>query len=109
MDIEFGNSELQKLCEDSRTATRKLGASSARRLRTRLSEIQAADNVGDLFVGRPHPLSGDRIGQFALTLAGGNRLVFEPNDDETPMTESGHIDWPRVSAVSVVFVGNYHD
>lgn len=109
MDIEFGNSKLKKLGEDRRVATRKLGADSARRLGTRLSEIRAASNVGELFAGSPHPLTGDRGGEFAVSLAGGDRLVFIPNDNPTPLTHSGHIDWPKVSSVKVIFAGDYHD
>ena len=92
MDIEFGDSKLKKLSEDRRVAARKLGADSARRLGTRLSEIQAASNVGELFAGKPHPLTGDREGEFAVSLSGGDRLVFVPNDNPTPTTDSGHID-----------------
>ena len=108
MEIEFGDSKLRKLCETRREATRKLGADSARRLRTRLSEIHAAATVGELFAGNPHSLTGDREGEYAVNLAGGKRLVFVPNDNPIPTTESGHIDWPRVSSVKVVFVGDYH-
>ena len=108
MEIEFGDSKLKKLCETRREATRRLGADSARRLGTRLSEIQAAATVGELFAGNPHPLSGDREGEFALNLAAGMRLVFIPNDDPVPTTDTGQIDWPRVSSVKVVFVGDYH-
>lgn len=108
MEIEFGDSKLRKLCETRREATRKLGADSARRLGTRLSEIQAAATVGELFAGNPHPLSGDREGEFALSLAGGRRLVFIPNDNPVPTTQTGQIDWPSVSSVQVVFVGDYH-
>ena len=57
MDIEFADSRLKKLSEDRRVATKKLGVDSARKLGTRLSEIQAASNVGELFAGKPHPLT----------------------------------------------------
>ncbi len=108
MEIEFGDSKLRKLCETRREATRKLGADSARRLGTRLSEMHAAATVGELFAGNPHPLTGDREGEFALNLAGAKRLVFVPTDDPIPSTETGQIDWPRVSSVKIVFAGDYH-
>ena len=65
--------------------------------------------VGELFAGKPHPLTGDRDGEFAVSLAGGHRLVFVPNDHQTPKTDTGHIDWPKVSSVKVIFAGDYHD
>ena len=109
MDIEFGNSRLKKLCEDRRIATRKLGADSARRLGTRMAEIQAASNVGELFAGKPHPLSGDREGEFAVSLAGGDRWVFVPNDNPPKVTDTGHVNWQEVSSVRIIFAGDYHE
>ena len=109
MDIEFANTRLKKLCEDRRVATRKLGADSARRLGTRLAEIQSASCVQELFAGRPHPLSGDRQGEFAVSLAGGGRLVFVPNDDPPRVTDTGQVNWQEVSSVKIVFAGDYHE
>lgn len=109
MEIEFGNPRLKKLCEDRRIATRKLGANSARRLGTRLAEIQSASTVGELFAGKPHPLSGDRQGEFAVSLAGGDRLVFVPNDDPPRVTETGLVNWQEVSSVKIIFAGDYHE
>ena len=65
--------------------------------------------MGELIVGNPHPLKGDRLGQFALNLKGGVRLVFEPENDPVPYNEDGSIDWRNVSAVCIVFIGDYHD
>lgn len=109
MEIEFANPRLKKLCEDRRIATRKLGADSARRLGTRLAEIQSASSVGELLAGRPHPLSGDRQGEFAVNLAGGDRLVFVSNDNPPKVTETGHVNWQEVSSVKVTFAGDYHE
>jgi proteic killer suppression protein len=33
--------------------------------------MAAASRVTDLMTGNPHPLKGDRLGQFALDLSGG--------------------------------------
>ena len=109
MEIEFGNPRLKKLCEDRRLATRKFGSDSARRLGTRLAEIQSASSVGELFAGKPHSLSGDREGEFAVNLAGADRLVFVPNDDPPKVTVTGHVNWQEVSSVKVTFAGDYHE
>lgn len=109
MDVEYGNPKLKTLCEDRRTATRQLGNSSARRLGTRLSELFAASCVGDLVAGNPHPLKGDRSDEFSVKLSGGDRLVFECNNDPVPLIESDSVDWPCVTSVLITYVGDYHD
>jgi proteic killer suppression protein len=109
MDIAFKDEKLRKLCENSQWALRHLGADCARKLRTRLSDLEAAEHVRELVAGRPHPLEGDRDGQFALDLAKGSRLVFEPNHDPCPCLETEAIDWSRVTRIRIVFIGDYHD
>lgn len=107
MDLFFASRRLEKLCSDSREAARALGPDSARKLRSRLADLQAADTVAELVAGRPHPLTGDRAGQFALDLAGGKRLVFRPK--QAAGSRRGGVDWGRVAAVEIVFIGDYHD
>ena len=85
-----------------------LGADSARKLHARLADLQAADTVSELVVGRPHPLTGNRAGQFALDLAGGRRLVFQPKRAEAAKAPTTP-DWKRVTAVEIIFIGDYHD
>ena len=109
MDILFKTDALRRLCSNEREAKKQLGADSAKKLRTRLADLRAAARVGDLRAGRPHPLSGDRLGQFALDLQSGKRLVFESANEPTPTTQDGVTDWQRVTIVRIVFIGDYHD
>jgi proteic killer suppression protein len=109
VDIFFSTKELEKLCKDERKQTRELGAAGGRRLRARLADLAAAANVGALVAGRPHPLKAARLGQFALDLDGGNRLVFEPADEPFPRGADGAINWPAVRSVRILYIGNYHD
>jgi proteic killer suppression protein len=109
MEITFGDSKLKKLCEQQTVAQKQLGTPCARKLRSRLADLLAASNVRELVAGRPHPLKGDRDGQFALDLQGGKRLVFEPAEEPIPFGEDGGIDWAKVSSICIVFVGDYHD
>lgn len=109
MDISYKDSKLRKLCENSREANRKLGADSAGKLQRRLSELDAAENVDELIAGNPHPLEGDRSGQFSLALAGGKRLVFAPDHDPVPLKDDKGINWLAVTAVTIIYIGDYHD
>ena len=108
MELAFATTSLKELCEQEKLARRELGADSAKKLRARLADLRAAASVTDVVAGRPHPLSGDRAGEFAVSLAGGHRLVFKPNHDPTPMLDDGGIDWANVTRVTVVFIGDYH-
>lgn len=109
MEISFKNKKLQDICQQEAKARQVLGDICAKKLRTRLSEIEAATNVTDLVAGSPHPLAGDRLGQFAVSLAGGVRLVFEPSNDPVPRLEDASVDWSKVTIVSIEFIGDYHD
>jgi proteic killer suppression protein len=108
VEISFRRTTDRKLAEDERLAQRKLGAVSAKQLRNRLADLQAARSVSELVAGQPHPLKGDREGEFAVTINAGLRLVFESADEPKPMTAEGHIDWPRVTRPHVTFIGDYH-
>ena len=110
MLIKYRDRKLRKLCESNREAVRRLGANSAKKLQSRLADVEAAANVKDLPpLGNPHPLVGNRQGQFSVSLAGGKRLVFKPDHDPAPIKQDGGIDWSRVTAVTIVFIGDYHD
>jgi toxin HigB-1 len=109
MRITFKDEDYQSLCEQSNIAQRKLGPQMAKKLRARLAELMAASSVAELCAGRPHPLKGDRAGQFALDLVHPRRLVFEPDQDPVPFKDDGGIDWSQVTQVCIVWIGDYHD
>lgn len=109
MDIHFKDKKIRELCEKRAVAEKKLGAACARKLQTRLDDLDAATRVTDLVAGNPHPLKGDRHGQFAVDLAGGWRLVFAPRHDPCPTKDDQSIDWSRVTIISIEYIGDYHD
>ena len=75
----------------------------------RLQALEAAARVTDLVAGNPHPLKGDRYGEFALDLAGGWRLTFVPAHNPCPASPDGGIDWAQVTIVTIEYIGDYHD
>lgn len=109
MDVRYKDKKLRELCEKRAVAEQKLGTASARKLILRLQALEAAARVSDLVAGNPHPLKGDRHGQFALDLAGGWRLVFAPDHDPCPTGEDGAIDWSEVTIICIEYIGDYHD
>ena len=106
--ITFADDDLRQLCSTERLAKRRIGSKNTKKLKARLADLQVAANVSQLVAGRPHPLKGDRAGQFALDLDGGCRLVFAPAND-TATAAGGVIDWSKVTEVKVLEIGDYHD
>lgn len=109
MEIHFKDKKIRELCEKRSAAEKKLGAVCAHKLRARLDDLNAASRVTELVAGNPHPLKGDRQGQFALNLTGGWRLVFAPKHDPCPVKEDLSIDWSQVTIITIEYIGDYHD
>ena len=109
MHIYFATSKLQALCESNHKMVTQLGGVCAQKLRARLADLIAAETVAQLSIGRPHRLTGDRLGQIAVNLHDGKRLVFEAADEPVPKTQDGAVDWNVVSSIRIVFLGDYHD
>jgi proteic killer suppression protein len=110
MEIDFKDKKLKALCEQEKLAQRKLGTQMAQKLKARLGDLDAASSVTALpVVGRPHPLMGDRSGQYALDLVQPKRLVFEPDHDPVPRLKDGGIDWSQVTRICIIWIGDYHD
>jgi proteic killer suppression protein len=109
LEIHFKDKKIRELCEKRAAAEKKLGAACARKLFTRLDDLHAASRVTELVAGNPHPLKGDRQGQFTLNLAGGWRLVFAPRHEPCPVKEDFSIDWSQVTIITIEYIGDYHD
>lgn len=109
MNIFFASDDLKELCLSEAKAKKLLGKAGLRKLRARFSDLMAVRRVSDLVAGKPHPLKGDRAGQFSLRLDGGFRLVFEPANNPVPKNGDGSIDWNHVTAIRIVYLGDYHD
>lgn len=109
MKISFLDADIEGLCKQSKLATRKLGAESAKKLQRRLSELFAANTVAELVAGRPHPLLRDRLGQYAVDLHGGCRLIFKPTRQPPPAKLDGSIGWAQVDEITLIEAGDYHD
>ncbi len=108
IEIGFQNTKFKLLCDDDRKLTAQYGAVNARKIVRRLNEIEAADSLGMLVkcrIGRCHPLTGNRQGQFALDLEHPLRLIIEP------ILECGASweDWPCSRKIRVVEVTDYHE
>lgn len=109
MQVSFHRTRLRKLCESRQSLIRKFGPEGAGRVQQRLSLLEAADTLQDLWFlpGRCHELGTDRKGQLALDLHQGYRLIFCPAGD-WPRKDDGGLDWSSVSAVEVIEISDHY-
>jgi proteic killer suppression protein len=109
VEVMFATTRLQRLFESQKELRRAHGDRCAKKLMTRVSELQAATTLAEFrhLPGRCHELDGDRRGQLALELEGGKRLIFSPNGSDIHRADGG-LDWSLVEAVCVVEVADYH-
>lgn len=80
-------------------------------LRRRLAVLRVADNLSDVMhtPGKLHPLSGDRVGQWAISLRGPYRLVIEAGGDPLPVDPDGRFDLTKVTAIRILEITDYND
>ncbi|MBT4731908.1 killer suppression protein HigA [Candidatus Woesearchaeota archaeon] len=107
LDIDFHTKKLKNNCEKEAKAIKGYGANYAKCLFKRLAQLRAADKLGDFYFDSPHPLSGNKIGKFAITIQGKLRLVFE-SQKPTPKTKDGAIDWDNVTGIKITSIEDYH-
>ena len=85
MDITYKNKKIEKVCTDAKVADRTYGNAMAEKIQMRIDEISAADTVEMMIqfhIGRCHPLTNSRKGQYAVDLVHLYRLIFEKHGDE---------------------------
>lgn len=109
MDLTFASRELEDVCNDDKTAKKKLGAERAKRLRRRLDDLRAAPTLEVMrnLPGRTHELVGDMAGKLSIDLDGPYRLIFEPV--ASTQTATGGLDWQSVRAIRMLKIEDTHD
>ena len=110
MDISFRTRKLKRQMESAKAMQKAFGQ-RARALRRRLRVLSVAACLADVPSDPPdccHPLTGDRAGQFAVSLTGNWRLVFEPDHNPLPEHPAGGIDVSKVTAITIIEVVDYH-
>ena len=98
MDITYKNKKIEKVCTNAKIAERTYGKEMAEKIHQRIDEISAADTVEMMIqfhIGRCHPLSQNRRGQYAVDLVHPYRLVFEKKGD-------------KIQFVNIMEIVDYH-
>jgi len=111
MNIIFADRKLEKYANDFSLAQRKLGNNQAKILHKRLNDLYDADNFSVLFnlPGHHHPLTENRLGQWACSLEQPSRLIYKPvMPDELPLTKV-QVDFVQLVSLSIIEITDYHD
>lgn len=106
--LAFHSASLRTVCESERHAKDKFGEAVAEALKHRLADMSAATSVSDLVAGRPREVPGNPSGQMALGLCNNHYIVFTANHTKNPRTETGGLDWKRVSRIKILRIGRDH-
>ncbi len=80
MELEFSSNRLIDASVSFSEASRLFGVPIGRKYIQRLAVLRATEKFTQLYGYRAlrlHPLKGDRIGQYAITLNGNYRLIIE--------------------------------
>ena len=79
MQITYKTKRLHKICTDAYFASKEYGDVMAEKIHHRIDQISAITTVQEMIqykVGRCHPLSNNRKGQYSVDLVHPYRLVF---------------------------------
>ena len=85
MEIRFKTKKLEKQYISSNEAIKAYGLQVAKKYITRINILQSAKSFDDLYsmpTLKFHPLTGDRKGEYAISLTGYYRLIIT-QDGET--------------------------
>lgn len=111
MEVFFHTTKLEKSCNSEREMLKNYGAPRTKKLKTRLMELRAAENLAQISRVPPprcHELTADRKGQLSVELDQPYRLIFIPANDPVPRKEDGGLNWEAVTQIEILEIVDYH-
>lgn len=109
MIMSFVSKKLSKLCSSEKEMVKEYGPACAKKLKQRLNELEAAPNMALIPpFARCHPLTGNHKGKYAIDLEHPKRLLFEPDFEESGLSESGEIILSQIKAIVIIAITDYH-
>ena len=110
MKITFKNRKLEKTLTDPTSLTKSYGA-LAKKIHQRLVELGDAESLEvmrTILASKCHELSGNRRGEFAVTITANFRLIFEACHYPPPRKDDGGLDWKKITEIQINEIIDYH-
>ena len=109
--ITFLTSKDKEFFENSKQVARTFGPESAKKLKGRLDDLDAAQSMDEMrtLPGHWEELKKERAGQFSTRLHGGMRLIVKPQKQPPPVKPDGGLDWRAIDSIYIIEVVDYHD
>jgi len=114
MELNVSDNGLRKALEDEAVCRRRFGADMAKKIKLRLTALQAADSLADFWPPnsgpeRCHELQGDRTGTFSIDLKQPYRLLFKPDrkehQKELPDEQQR---WKSITSIDIFAIEDTH-
>mgnify|MGYP003584953787 FL=1 len=109
IEITYHTKKIAKTFSSKKLLVQEYGPAIARKVTMRLDNIRASDSLGMMVaqrIGRCHPLSGQRDGQYAFDLEHPYRLIVEPVYDSPADKAAKNIT--QVKIIEIMEVTDYH-
>lgn len=90
MRIFYENKRFEKLYSDINKLRTEIGPQLAKKVKQRLGEFSAAENFGiylETGLGKPHPLDGDLVDKYGVSLTGNIRIIIKPLVESNELSE----------------------
>jgi len=110
MEISFQTNKLKKQLSNASEIKRAFGV-NAKRVATRMDDITSSPNLAVLIqipAADCHLLTGDRKGEWAVSISGNFRMIFRIAQDPIPITEDGSINTTLVTDICILEIVDYH-
>ena len=110
MNIAFKTKKLQKILTEPGEIKKAYGTMS-KRIAQRMDQLQAAPNLATLQsipALECHLLSGDRKGEWAISISGNYRMIFEIDQDPIPKKDDGTTDSILITDIHILETTDYH-
>ena len=85
MEVTYKTNKIKKICTDAKVSDLTYGNEMSEKIQMRIAEIEAVDTVEEMIkfhIGRCHPLTNNRKGQYAVDLVHPYRMVFEKHGNK---------------------------
>ena len=104
MDLAFDNRRLRELCENESKAQERYGITIALALKNRLSDLEAAEWVEEIPIGRPTEFFDGHESKYRIEITGALFLVLSCAHLKPPRLVDGSINWRKVRKVKVLSI-----